>query len=204
MKKRKDPSELEQKYQDRRVVLVDEGGRESSEAGIIEAHRDGGLKHRAFSLVLYRPTSSVTSLGVKSVEILLQQRAQEKPVFPFFWANTCCYNMAPGEEIITRASSRVKEEMGIEFEPSELRELYTFSYEATDLEGWCENEYDHVIVGEYSGDIELNPEEAMDYRWVEWEELKNEIQEKEEIYAPWFKLIVEDGRLENFLRNVIN
>lgn len=60
-----------------------------------------------------------------------------------------------------------------------LRELYKFSYVADDIEGWCENELDSVIVGEWDGEFEINPDEAMDAEWVEWGELNNDIKENQ-------------------------
>ena len=194
MNLRKTVEELDQKYHNRKVVLVDESDNELGIGGLIEAHRDPGLQHRAFSLQLYRTIND-------KKELLLQQRAIGKPVFPFYWANTCCYNMAPTETYLTRAVSRVKEEMGVEVGEDQLRELYKFSYYAPDVEGWCENELDNVIVGEWdpsasSGQVglKLNPEEAMAYKWITWEELKTDLQDNAEIYAPWFRQIVGDSR----------
>ncbi len=182
--------EIDKKYHDRRVVLVDENDQETGVAGLVEAHRGKGLKHRAFSLQLYRRVAG-------GVELLLQQRAEAKPVFPFYWANTCCFNMAPGEEYITRAASRVGEELGLVVEPGVLRKLYRFSYEAEDVEGWCENEWDMVIVGEWDGELNLNPEEAMDAQWVEWNELNEDVEHNPTIYAPWFKTILRDERFRS-------
>lgn len=187
MNLRKTVEEVDQKYHDRKVVLVDEQDREIGTAGLIEAHRGAGLQHRAFSLQLYRRNKGKT-------ELLLQQRAEGKPAFPFYWANTCCYNMAPGETYLTRAASRVKEEMGAVVEAANLSESYKFSYYAPDLEGWCENELDCVIAGEWDGELNLNPEEAMNYKWIEFSELQQEIGENPEVYAPWFKLMMQDSR----------
>jgi isopentenyl-diphosphate Delta-isomerase len=190
------------KYKNRKVVLVDEQDNELGVGSLVEAHQGRGQKHRAFSLVLYRPTSSATSLGVNNVEILLQKRAQAKPVFPGLWANTCCYNLAPGEEYLSRAVSRVREEMGVEVDASVLQKLYQFSYYAPDpstssgQDLWCENELDQVIMGEWSGEVTPNPEEAEDYRWMGWNELKEDIKNNPEIYAPWWKMIVDDGKVE--------
>lgn len=182
--------EIDHKYHDRKVVLVDEKDRETGVAGLVESHRGQGLKHRAFSLQLYR-------LVEDKKELLLQQRAVDKPVFPFYWANTCCYNMALGEEYLARAVTRVKEEMGIEVTEDKLRELYKFSYFAPDVEGWCENELDDVIVGEWSGELKLNPNEAMDSKWVEWGEINKDVEINPDKYAPWFKMIVKDSRFRN-------
>lgn len=180
------------KYLNRKVVLVDLDDKEIGVAPLIEAHRDGGQKHRAFSLILFR------RVGEK-VEVLLQKRALSKPVFSGIWANTCCYNLAPGEEYLERAKSRVSEEMGIDLGDQPLSILYKFSYEAEGKDGWCENEVDTLIVGEFDGEIDPNPAEVTDYMWVEWKELVADMKDNPEIYAPWWKMIVADGRLEKYL-----
>lgn len=184
---RKTVEEIDLKYHDRKVVMVDDHDKELGITGLVDAHRDPGIRHRAFSLQLLRRMGG-------TVELLLQQRAESKPVFPYYWANTCCYNMAPGEIYLERAASRVKEELGIVVDASQLRELYKFAYYAPDVEGWCENELDTVIVGEWSGELSLNPEEAMDSRWVEWGELQREVEQEPEKFAPWFKMILRDER----------
>lgn len=190
MNKRQTIDEIDQKYHDRKVVRVDEKDNQIGVASLVEAHRGEGLKHRAFSLQLYR------KVGDK-FELLLQQRAVSKPVFPFFWANTCCYNMAPGEKYLERASSRVMEEMGVEVTVETLRELYKFSYEAADIEGWCENELDNVIVGEWNGIFKSNPEEVMDAKWIEWVKLNHDIENEPDKYAPWFRMIMSDPRFRS-------
>lgn len=190
MNLRKTVEELDKKYYDREVVLVDGNDNETGVARLVGAHREQGLQHRAFSLQLYRRNG-------KKFELLIQQRAAEKPVFPIYWANTCCYNLAPGEQYLSRAVSRVKEEMGVVVGEDKLRELYKFSYYAPDVEGWCENELDNVIVGEWDGEVQINPDEAMDTKWVEWEELNKEIESDPDKYAPWFKMVVSDPRFRS-------
>ncbi|MFH2019434.1 MAG: NUDIX domain-containing protein [bacterium] len=200
----------------RRVVLVDKNDQELGTAEIFNAHQGKGLKHRALSVVLYRPTSSLdrlgTSLGIKkSFEVLLQKRSAKKPVFRRLWGNTCCTNLRPGDEYIPRAVSRLKEEMGIEIEENDLQILYRFSYEAPDREreDWCENELDTVIIGKWDppsrkategqGVVNPNPNEVSDWRWMEWGELEKEIENHPNEYVPWLKMIVEDGRVKKKL-----
>lgn len=189
----------------REVVLVDEQDRELRSADIYQAHQGKGLKHRALSVILYRPTLSSTSLGVnKSVETLIQKRAETKPVFRGLWSNTCCTNMRPGDEYIDRAVSRLEEEMGIKINANDLRIIYRFSYEVADPNrvGWCENELDTVIVGEWDGEVKLNPEEASDAKWVEWKELRRDIQENPDTYSPWLKIMTRDSRLVDFISRI--
>lgn len=191
MKLRKRVEEIDQKYHDRKVVVVDDNDQELRIAGLVAAHRDPGIQHRAFSLVLYRKIKG-------RVELLLQRRSVEKPAFPLFWTNTCCYNMVQGEEYLSRAVSRVKEEMGIVVPRESLKELYKFSYYAPDIEGWCENELDTVIVGEWDGEVKLNPDEAADYKWIEMGVLEKDIERQPEVYTLWFKTIVKDSRFRSF------
>jgi isopentenyl-diphosphate delta-isomerase len=175
--------------QKRQVVLVDEQDQELGVADIYEAHKGQGLKHRAISVILYRKKPG-------RVEILLQKRAATKPVFPSLWSNTCCTNMRPGDEYLPRAVSRLYEEMGIQIEQSSLRRLYSFSYQADDLAhpGWCENELDTVIVGEWDGEVVCNPDEAEDYQWMEYENMRQDIQENPDHYSPWHRMIIQDRR----------
>ncbi len=178
------------RYRERKVVLVDPADRELGEAGLIEAHRDPGLKHRALSLFLYRRRGG-------KVELLLQQRSADKPVFPSLWSNTCCYNLIRGEDYLSRAVSRVREEMGIAVPASALKILYRFSYYAPDTDGWCENELDTVIVGQWDGEVYPNPDEVADYRWAEWEALGSNVSTQSALYAPWFKMILADDRFRS-------
>ncbi len=176
-------------YEGRRVVLVDENDNEIGTEDILVAHQGQGKKHRALSVILYRKIDGRT-------ELLMQKRSQNKPVFKCLWSNTCCTNLRPGDTYIERAVSRLKEEMGIEIKPEDLRVLYRFSYEVPDLTnpGWCENEVDTVIVGEWSGKMKLNPDEAEDAKWMEYDAMKADIKKHPDIYSPWHKLIINDRR----------
>ncbi len=167
------------KYRERLVVLVDEEDNELGEAGLIEAHRGGGKKHRALSLCLWRE-------GKEGKEWLIQKRSTRKPVFPSLWANTCCYNLAPGESYKEAAVKRVREEMGIRLGETELRIVGRFSYFASGRDGWCENELDTVLVGEWDGGVKANPEEVQNWRWAEERELQKWMEKEPDDFAPWF------------------
>lgn len=188
--------------QGRKVVLVDQDDNELGVEDILVAHQGEGKKHRALSVILYRKIDGKT-------ELLMQKRSHAKPVFKGLWSNTCCTNLRPGDTYIERAVSRLSEEMGINVSPDDLRILYRFSYEAPDLTnpGWCENEVDTVLVGEWdpsasSGQVEmkLNPDEAEDAKWMEYEAMKEDVEKNPDVYSPWHKLIINDPR---FVEEVI-
>lgn len=176
-------------FMNRQVVLVDAQDSELGTADIYAAHHGKGQKHRALSVILYRKVDGKT-------ELLHQKRAIAKPLFKDLWSNTCCTNLRPGDEYLSRAVSRLDEEMGIKIEEKDLRLLYRFSYEADDesQDGWCENELDTVIVGEWDGEIKLNPDEASEAKWIEWTAMKKDIEENPKIYSPWHKMIINDPR----------
>lgn len=183
-----------QDYQTRQVVLVDENDIELGVENILVAHQGEGKKHRALSVILYRRVNGKT-------ELLMQKRSHAKPVFKGLWSNTCCTNLRPGDTYLERAISRLVEEMGIVVKKEDLKLLYRFSYDAVDATnpGWSENEVDTVIVGEWSGEMKLNPEEAEDAKWMSYEEMKADMEVNPEIYSPWHKLIINDPRFVEHL-----
>ncbi|MDJ0853496.1 MAG: isopentenyl-diphosphate Delta-isomerase [Myxococcota bacterium] len=160
------------------IILVDESDREIGYADKLEAHRDGGRLHRAFSIVLF------DSEG----RMLLQLRAAVKYHFGGLWTNACCGHPRRGEELVAAARRRLREELGIE---AELRPAFSFRYTATDEgSGLTERELDHVLVGSFEGEARPDPAEIDALRWVDCEELAKDAAEHPERYTPWFALVL--------------
>ena len=61
------------------LILVDRDDNETGYRSKAECHDGAGLLHRAFSVFLFNPAG----------ELLLQQRADGKRLWPGFWSNTC-------------------------------------------------------------------------------------------------------------------
>ncbi len=162
------------------VILVDEYDNELGVAEKLQAHREGRC-HRAFSIFVMRQQPQL--------ELLLQQRASEKYHSPNLWTNTCCSHPRPGEDMITAGQRRLKEEMGIDIT---LKSIGHFHYIAHFENGLIENEFDHVLVGEYNNEkIVLNKEEVQNYRWISISELKKELQQHPQIFTLWLKQALE-------------
>src|SRR5688572_11010720 len=115
------------------VVLVDASDKVVGTMEKMEVH-EKGLLHRAFSVFVFNSKR----------ELLMQQRALQKYHSAGLWTNTCCSHPRPGEETISAAKRRLKEEMGLEIE---LESQFSFIYKTTFGNGLTEHEYDHVYFG---------------------------------------------------------
>lgn len=164
------------------VELVDEAGRGLGSSTVEVAHQAPGQLHRAFSVVLVDPGG----------RLLLQQRAQIKSRFPLRWANACCGHPAPGEEVISAATKRLGEELGLD--PVALAEVGVYRYFAEDpATGRVEYEYDHVLLGAVDTDVPVrpDPQEVAAVRWVSLDEVRTELREQPRAYAPWLGGVLE-------------
>ena len=158
-----------------RVILVNELDEPIGTMEKIEAHKKAVL-HRAFSVFILN----------KNNEIMLQQRAHHKYHSPLLWTNTCCSHQREGETNIEAGTRRLREEMGFE---ANLKELFHFIYKAPFDNGLTEHELDHVMIGYFDKEPEINIEEVESWKWKKIEAIKEDMIAKPEIYTIWFKII---------------
>ena len=146
----------------------------------IQAHKNG-LLHRAFSVFLFNNEG----------KMLLQQRSSTKYHSPDQWTNACCSHPRENETYLDAAIRRVNEELGIS---CQLEEKFHFIYKADVGQGLWEHELDHVFIGEYNGEYQLNPDEVSAIRFVTLEELDHEVAQQPEMFTEWFKIILKEYR----------
>jgi isopentenyl-diphosphate delta-isomerase len=160
------------------VVLIDE---QDNQLGLMEKQQAhiAGLLHRAFSVFIFNEKG----------ELLLQQRAAQKYHSPLLWTNTCCSHPRENESYKEAAIRRLQEEMGFQ---CEIEEKFHFIYKAQLGEELFEHELDHVFTGIYSGEININPGEVNDYKWIEMEDLILDMKENPDLYTVWFKIIFDE------------
>ena len=120
---------------------------------------------------------------------MLQQRASQKYHSPLLWTNTCCSHQREGESNIHAGNRRLMEEMGFS---TELKELFHFIYKAPFDNGLTEHELDHVMVGYFDGEPVINPEEVEDWKWMDIDAIKEDMQLHPEKYTVWFKIIFDE------------
>jgi isopentenyl-diphosphate delta-isomerase len=159
------------------VILVDENDRAIGTMEKMEAHRKGVL-HRAFSVLLFN------SKG----ELLIQKRSGNKYHSAGLWTNTCCSHPRPDETLPEAAMRRLQEEMGIQVD---VEPLYSFIYRVNLDGGLIEHELDHVLIGHFDGEPELNHDEASAWRYASMAQLKQEALENPSEFTHWFKLILQ-------------
>lgn len=158
------------------VVLVDKWDKEIGTMEKMEAHKKGIL-HRAFSVLLFD----------LSGKMLLQKRSKNKYHSGGLWTNACCSHPLPGENIESATRRRLQEEMGIDVQPTFS---HTFIYKAALEDHLIEHELDHVFIGTYSGSPSINKTEVEDWKYVDMEWLKRDMEAHPDSYTVWFKLIV--------------
>jgi isopentenyl-diphosphate delta-isomerase len=159
------------------VILIDENDNPIGLMEKIEAH-EKALLHRAFSVFIFN----------KKGELMLQQRAADKYHSPLLWTNTCCSHQRDGETNLEAGKRRLFEEMGF---VTELKEVFSFIYKAPFDNGLTEHELDHVMVGYFDGEPNLNAEEVESYKWMTLEDVKSDIENNPNEYTAWFKIIFE-------------
>ncbi len=156
--------------------MVDEDDTQIGTMGKMETH-EKGLLHRAFSILIFNTKG----------ELMLQKRASGKYHSGGLWTNTCCGHPRDGEELVSAAHRRLKEEMGFD---CPLREILTFTYQANLDKGLKENEFLHVFSGEYNDEPVLNTEEADDWKWTTMDKLKEDTGQNPGNYTYWFKIML--------------
>ncbi|XP_077978658.1 isopentenyl-diphosphate Delta-isomerase 1-like [Glandiceps talaboti] len=180
-------------------ILIDENdkviGSDSKKNCHLMENIDKGLLHRAFSVFLFNPNG----------ELLLQQRADEKITFPAYWTNTCCSHPLSFESEledkdclgVKRAAQRkLEHELGIAPSQAPIDEfdyLTRIHYKAPSDGKWGEHEIDYILFLQKSVNVDPNPNEVQDYRYMNIEQLREFIANSEKNgikLTPWFKLIV--------------
>ena len=157
------------------VILVNKKDEQIGTMPKLEAHEKGVL-HRAFSVFVLNDSG----------EMMMQQRAACKYHSPLLWTNTCCSHQRVGESNIEAGKRRLFEEMGF---VTELKDVVSFIYKATFDNGLTEHEFDHVLVGTYNENPNINIDEVNNFKWMTLEQVKVDMELNPDIYTEWFKII---------------
>ncbi|HEY6824647.1 MAG TPA: isopentenyl-diphosphate Delta-isomerase [Steroidobacteraceae bacterium] len=158
------------------LILVDEADREIGHLDRINCHAGSGVLHRAFSLLIFNGNG----------ELLLQQRAAGKRLWPLYWSNSCCSHPRRAESMEAAIHRRLLEELGID---CPLHFLFKFQYQAQFDAATAERELCSVFIGRCNGRVKANAAEVHDWRWISTAQLQSEMNGPEgRKFTPWFTL----------------
>ena len=156
-----------------KLIWVDLFDNEIGSGDKLETHVNSQL-HRAFSVFF-----------VHDGKMLIQRRAMEKYHSGGLWANTCCSHPRWGEALADAVQKRLEEELGISQGSCEPQELFSFNY-FSQYDGLSEYEIDHVFLADYCGEIQADPDEIMELRWVALDDLQREMEAEPQKFSTWF------------------
>jgi isopentenyl-diphosphate delta-isomerase len=154
---------------------VDEHDNERGNLSKAACHDGAGILHRAFSAFLFNPAG----------ELLLQQRADSKRLWPGYWSNSCCSHPRRGESMATATGRRLAEELNI---AAELSFVYKFRYQASYGALGSEHELCHVFLGRIGAEVRANAQEISAIRFASADAMERELADHPERFTPWFKL----------------
>jgi isopentenyl-diphosphate delta-isomerase len=158
------------------LILVDESDRSLGFLSKELCHEGRGVLHRAFSLLVFNERG----------ELLIQQRAASKRLWPMYWSNSCCSHPRGDESLETATQRRLYQELGIR---CPLQFLFKFQYQAQFDATGAENELCSVYIGRCREPIKVNSDEIVDWRWISPEALNGEIAAQGgRTFTPWFML----------------
>ncbi len=156
------------------LILVDDADREVGHASRARCHEGGGLLHRAFSLFIFNDHG----------ELLIQQRAAAKRLWPLYWSNSCCSHPRRAESMDAAIHRRLAEELGLK---CPLHFLFKFKYQAQFDGAGAEHELCSVFIGRCSAAVvRAERAEVAAWRWIAPEALDAEISARAVGFTPWF------------------
>jgi isopentenyl-diphosphate delta-isomerase len=158
------------------LILVDGADRDVGRMSKAHCHDGKGVLHRAFSLLIFNAAG----------DLLIQQRAASKRLWPLYWSNSCCSHPRAGESMEAATQRRLKEELGV---GCPLQFLFKFQYQAQFDATGAEHELCSVFIGSCSDSIAVNPEEILAWRWVSPEALQTQLTAPDGAkFTPWFTM----------------
>ncbi|TKY65348.1 Isopentenyl-diphosphate Delta-isomerase II [Spatholobus suberectus] len=185
-------------------ILVDENdhvvGHDSKyNCHLMEKIEAENLLHRAFSVFLFN----------SKYELLLQQRSATKVTFPLVWTNACCSHPLYREsELIEEnalgvrnaAQRKLLDELGIPAEDvpvDQFTPLGRILYKAPSDGKWGEHELDYLLFIVRDVNVNPNPDEVADVKFVNRDQLKELLRKADAgeeglKLSPWFRLVVDN------------
>lgn len=165
-------------FDDEMLIVVDQDDNIIDYKDKITCHLGEAILHRAFSIFIFNDEG----------QLLLQQRSDQKMLWPLIWSNSCCSHPRKGETLEVATHRRLREELGID---TELQHLFTFQYSAKWKDVGSEREMCAVYIGKSNKSPTVNANEIAAWKYIDMDELEREIAANSEMYSPWMRMELE-------------
>lgn len=159
------------------ILAVDEKGQFLEYIPKSVGHTGEGKRHLAITVLLYN----------KDGQVLLQKRKHK--VFDNIWDFTASthplHKQDDTDENVKEATLRsLKDEYNITLPIEDIKVIGSFNYFAKYGE-YCENEHDVFLMGQYDGEVKLNPEVGYEYKWIDKSEFLKDAKQHPQKYSVW-------------------
>jgi len=156
------------------VILVDQDDNPIGKEDKVKCHLPNGKLHRAFTALIFNSDG----------KLLLTKRSEGKMLWPNDWDGTVASHPRESETYVLSAERRIPEEIGIS---CKMNYVNKFEYHVPYKDIGSENEICGTLIG--TVDIFDNScmikDEISEVKWINPEELKNELEQNKDVYCPW-------------------
>ncbi len=163
------------------VVAVDAEDNEQGLVNRLEAHTGEGVRHRAFTTLLFDGGG----------HILLAQRSPDKRLWDTHWDGTVASHPVQGQSQVEAARERLAEELGVEDDQyDELRVTDRFEYKRHYYTEGVEHEVCAVLKATLADThVDPDPAEVGGVLWVPYERLYHHPRWYRQLrLCPWFEI----------------
>jgi len=159
---------------DEYVILVDENDNPIGKEEKVKCHLPNGKLHRAFTALIFNGEG----------KLLLTKRSDKKMLWPSYWDGTIASHPRESETYVSSAERRMPEEIGID---CKMNYMNKFEYHVPYKDIGSENEICGTLIGIVDDFDEtcLIKDEISEIKWIDPDELKNELQQNMDVYCPW-------------------
>jgi len=156
------------------VILVDQNDNPIGKEDKVKCHLPNGKLHRAFSALIFNGEG----------KLLLTKRSEGKMLWPNNWDGTVASHPRESETYVSSAERRMPEEIGIDCKVSYVNK---FEYHVPYKDIGSENEICGTLIGAIDSfdKSSLIKDEISEIKWINPDELKNELEQNKDAYCPW-------------------
>ena len=156
------------------VILVDQNDNPIGKEDKVKCHLPNGKLHRAFTALIFNGEG----------KLLLTKRSESKMLWPNYWDGTVACHPRESETYVSSAERRIPEEIGIS---CKMNYINKFEYHVPYKNVGSENEICGTLIGTVDSldKSSLINDEISEIKWINPDELKNELEQNGDAYCPW-------------------